>query len=623
MQSLIQAENISKRFGDKLLFSNISLNINPNDKAALVALNGTGKTTLLKILSGLDKPDDGKISCKKDLHIAYLPQNPILDDNLNVMDAVFYADTKRVKSIRDYRDALGSGDMKRIQQTGEVMDSLQLWDYEHSVKQILTQLDITDFKTSIKSLSGGQKKRVALASVLIDDADLIILDEPTNHLDLEMIEWLEDYLLQSNAAVFMVTHDRYFLDRVCTRIVEMDDNTIYSYQGNYATYLQNRSQRKEIMVTGAEKARNLMRTELEWIRRMPKARTSKPRYRIDAFKGLKEAAQNVPYDKEMKIAVKSERLGKKILEIDHLYKSFDDKHLIKDFSFRLSPNEKIGVVGKNGTGKTTLLNILTGLVAPDSGSVVWGSTVNYSYYKQDGLSFKNNDRPIDIITDIAEYIVLEDGRTLSASAFLQHFLFPPDLQYSHISKLSGGEKRRLYLCSVLINRPNILILDEPTNDLDLLSLQVLERYLIDFKGVVIIVSHDRYFMDKIVDHTLVFNENGKISDFPGNYTVYRTVTEDQEKKESKDSIVKKLKIENKPKTTPSKTKLSYRDKYEMEQLDKDLKELNRQKILLEKALNSGRLDAGELQLKSKEYVQLSEQIDDKEFRWLELSEFIG
>jgi ATP-binding cassette subfamily F protein uup len=624
MQSLIQAERISKRFGDKLLFCDISLNLNTGEKAAIVALNGTGKTTLLKILAGDESVDEGKITNMRGLRMAYLPQDPDFNFNASVIDSVFYADSERIRYIRSYHHAIESGDVEQMQVAGEAMDRLQLWDYEYVVKQVLTQLDITEFNVSIRTLSGGQRKRVALAAVLIDEADLIILDEPTNHLDLDMIEWLEDYLVQTKSAVLMVTHDRYFLERVCNRIFEIDEQTLYSYEGNYAYYLEKRELRKDQQMQGAEKAKNLMRTELEWIRRMPKARTHKPRYRIDAFQELKQAAQNSPFDSEMRIMVQAERLGKKVLEIDNLSMSFGNKTLINEFSYKLIPGEKIGIIGSNGTGKSTFLNIIAGLVAPTGGSFVWGKTANFAYYSQNGLQYNDNDKPIDIISAISENISLARGKVVSASGFLQHFMFPPSLQYARIKKLSGGEKRRLYLCSVLVQRPNVLILDEPTNDLDILTLQVLEQYLIDFQGVVIIVSHDRYFMDKVVDHVFVFEGDGVISDFPGNYTVYRTVIEDkQDKIEASPKVEISLKSEIRKSRNKASTKLSFKEKTEMEQIEKNIALLNKQKEEIESSLIDGELNQVDLNLQSKKFAEIIAAIDDAEFRWLEISDKIS
>ncbi|MDY0161140.1 MAG: ABC-F family ATP-binding cassette domain-containing protein [Bacteroidales bacterium] len=616
MQSIIQAENISKRFGEKLLFDNIFVNINEGEKAAIVGLNGTGKTTLLKILAGYENFSEGKISTANDIQIAYLPQYPELNENNTVLEAVFNSDTERVKLIKEYRNAIESQNLELIQKTNEAMDCLQLWDYEYIAKQILTKLSITNFNSKIKTLSGGQKKRVALAAVLIDEADLLILDEPTNHLDLDMIEWLEDYLFQTKSAVLMVTHDRYFLERICNKIIEIDEQTLFTYEGNFSAYLEKRSIRKENLMQSADKAKNLMRTELEWIRRMPKARTHKPKYRIDAFYDLKKAAQNITVDPELRIPVKSERLGKKVLEIENLSMSYGNLSLIKDYSLKINPGEKIGIIGKNGSGKTTFLNLITENITPDKGEIIWGETVKYAYYKQDGISFNDDDKPIDIIKALSENISLSNGKNVSASGFLQLFLFPPALQHAYIKKLSGGEKRRLYLCSILVQRPNVLILDEPTNDLDILTLQVLEQYLYDFSGSVIIVSHDRYFMDKIVDHIFVFEGNGKIKDFPGNYTVYRTQyeTPDINKSQPKEKVIKKGTSENITK------KLSFRDKYEMEQLDKELIRLNNEKSELELMLNSGNLNNNEIQEISQKFADLLKLIDTKELRWLELSD---
>lgn len=501
----------------------------------------------------------------------------------------------------------------------EKMDQYKAWDYENKVKQILSKLKITNFDQVVGQLSGGQKKRVGLAKVLITDPDFLILDEPTNHLDLEMIEWLEEYLNKSKGTLLMVTHDRYFLDRVCNEIIEMDANSIYTYKGNYSYYLEKRAERIENINAEVGKAQKLLKTEQEWMRRMPQARGTKAKYRIDAFYDLKKKAAAGFKEDSMELDIKSARLGKKILELEGLYKSFGDLKILEDFSYKFQRGEKIGIVGKNGTGKSTFLNIITRNLEPDSGSIEIGETVVYGYYRQDGITINENERIIDVIKDIAESIDLGNGKVMSASQFLEYFLFPPKTQYNYVSKLSGGEKRRLYLMTVLMKNPNFLILDEPTNDLDIMTLNVLEEYLMNFKGCLIIVSHDRYFMDKVVDQMFAFEGMGKIRNFPGNYTIYRDTIDEEEKELKKIEKPAKPKKE-KPKSNNTAKKLSFNEKREFEQLEVDLEALNTEKEELETAMSSGTLTNDELLQKASRIEEVINLIDEKEMRWLELSE---
>jgi len=627
MISLLQADNLSKRYGEKLLFEEISIHIAESQKIAIVAKNGTGKTSLLNILAGIDTGDTGKITMKRDLRIAYLPQDIVLNPDKTVLEAVFFQDDEIISTIREYNDCIAGEDHSRLQPILDKMDRLNAWDYESRVKQILGRLKITEFNTKIKFLSGGQKKRIALAGTLISEPELLILDEPTNHLDLDMIEWLENYLENSGMTILMVTHDRYFLDRVCNFIVEMDRGQIYTYQGNYSYFVEKRAERIDNLQANIDRSQNLMRTEQEWIRRMPKARTHKSKYRIAEFENIKAQASQRIDEKKLELGISSERLGKKVIDIYNISKSFGDKCLIKDFSYKLARNEKIGIVGKNGCGKTTFLNIITGLINPDKGRIEIGKTVKIAYYTQDGISFDEDSKPIDIVRNIAETVKLKNGKTFSAAGFLQYFLFPPDMQYTLVRKLSGGEKRRLYLCTVLMTQPNVLLMDEPTNDLDIMTLQVLEEYLLETDASVIIVSHDRFFMDKIVDHVFVFGNNGQISDFPGNYTQYRDsdlfVTDDNYRdnnEKSANSInPNQKKLDNKIKSDKPK-KMSFKDKFEFEKLEIELQELNLKKIELKKLLNSGELNHEELLKKSNEYSELLNSIGNKEMRWLELSE---
>ncbi len=626
MSSLLQAENLSKRYGEKLLFEKIDIHISEGQKIALVAKNGTGKTTLLNIIAGVDSGDTGTLSMKRDLKIGYLSQDISLDPEKDVIEAIFVQDNEVTRTLKRYNECVAQADQSGLQGILDKMDSLNIWDYESRIKQILGKLKISDFNKKVKYLSGGQKKRVALAGVLINEPELIILDEPTNHLDLDMIEWLEEFLERSGMTIFMVTHDRYFLDRVCNVILEMDQGKMFAYNGNYSYFVEKRAERIENMQANIERAQNLMRTEQEWIRRMPKARTHKSKYRIEEFYKIKDKASQRIDNQKLKLDIDSAHLGKKIINIYNISKSYGEECLIDNFSYKLAKNEKVGIVGSNGTGKTTFLNILTGSVKPDKGRIDVGSTVKIAYYTQDGISFDEDTRPIDVIKNISENIKLKNGKSLSASGFLQYFLFSPEMQYTYVRKLSGGEKRRLYLCSVLIDQPNVLIMDEPTNDLDIITLQVLEEYLHQIDACVIIVSHDRFFIDKIVDHVFVFEGNGKISDFPGNYTQYRNselfkneqaVKSQPEIKRDKESENKsKALSENKPK------KLSFNEKFELENLEKEISNLQAVKHDLENLINSGTLSNEELVKKTQEFAELLNKLEEKELRWIELSEFL-
>ena len=619
MISYLQVENLSKSYGDLTLFERISFGVGQGQKIALIAKNGTGKTSLLNIIAGIDSQDSGEIIFRNDIKVAYLQQNPDLDHNNTVLNEVFNSNDPVLSVIRDYEKALETNDQEKMTEMIEKMDQYKAWDYENKVKQILSKLKITNFDQVIGQLSGGQKKRVGMAKVLITNPDFLILDEPTNHLDLEMIEWLEEYLNKSKGTLLMVTHDRYFLDRVCNEIIELDTNSIFTYKGNYSYYLEKRAERIENSNAEVGKAQKLLKTEQEWMRRMPQARGTKAKYRIDAFYELKKKAASGFKEDSMELDIKSARLGKKILELDGLHKSFGDLTILNDFSYKFQRGEKIGIVGKNGTGKSTFLNIITQNLEADSGTIEIGETVVYGYYKQDGISINEDERIIDVIKEIAESIDLGNGKVMSASQFLEYFLFPPKTQYNYVSKLSGGEKRRLYLMTVLMRNPNFLILDEPTNDLDIMTLNVLEDYLLNFKGCLIIVSHDRYFMDKVVDHMFVFEGKGKIRNFPGNYTIYRdTITEEEKEIKKLDKQVKPKK--EKPKSNNNAKKLSFKEKREFEQLEIDLEQLNQEKEDLEQAMSSGTLSNDDLMEKSSRIQTVIDLIDEKEFRWLELSE---
>lgn len=616
----LQAENLTKRYGDLVLFENISFTINKDEKVALIARNGAGKSSLLDLLAGMDTPDGGKITRTNEITFGYFEQFPKLHPGHTVLEEIFSTGSEKIQTIRDFENAVLHGNEKEVARLSARIDHLDAWDTEVEIKQILTWLKITDYDARIGELSGGQQKRLALAKVLIGQPDFLILDEPTNHLDLDMIEWLEKYLEKTKATLLMVTHDRYFLDRVCTDIIEMENSEIYRYCGNYSYFLEKREERISSRQSAVARAQNLLRTEIEWMRRMPKARTTKAKYRIDAFGELEEQAKQRYNDRTVNLDVRSSRLGKKILEIHGVEKSYGSICLIRDFTYTFSRFEKVGIIGKNGSGKTTFLNLITGLVSPDKGFIDVGQTIRYGYYRQEGISFHPKDRVIDAVQKIAEEIAFEDGTKIGAAQMLTRFLFPPNVQYDHIEKLSGGEKRRLYLCTVLMQNPNFLILDEPTNDLDIVTLTILEEYLRTFEGCVIIVSHDRFFMDKIVDHLFVLDGNGNISDFPGNYTQYRnSLLETQ-------SVEKKaLQEEGRANATPERkkqahNKLTFNEKREMEQLETEIGFLETRKKELENELNSGSLDHETLFSKSREITSLTAILGEKEMRWLELSE---
>jgi len=619
MISFLQVEGLRKSFGDLELFEDLKFGIDKGEKVAIVARNGAGKTTLLNILSNVDSADKGSVIFRNDITIAFLPQEPNLDPKKSIIEEIHASSEEVYKALNSYNKALESGNADSIQKSMEAMDLLNAWDFETRANQILGQLKIYDTSQKIGTLSGGQQKRVALASVILQNPDFLILDEPTNHLDLDMIEWLEEYLCNATITLLMVTHDRYFLDRICNLILEIDDKQMYSYKGNYSYYLEKRAERIEIARAGADKAKNLLRTEQEWMRRMPKARGTKAKSRIDSFYELKDAASYKKVEKDININIQQTRMGKKILEVKNLYKSFGDKVILKDFSYLFNRGEKIGIVGDNGTGKSTFVNIITDTLKPDSGLVDVGQTIQFGYYSQKGIEFNPNDKVIDVVREIAEVVTLGDGSIMSITQFLTYFLFPPDTHYAFIEKLSGGEKRRLYLLTVLMQNPNFLILDEPTNDLDIMTLNVLEDYLQTFNGCVIIISHDRFFMDKVVDHLFAFNGNGDIKDFPGNYTQYRDykLEKEQLEKETKQPVAPK----EKPKKAPQvSNKKSFKEKMEFEKLEKEIEELEKLIATLEEELSSGTLSGDEITEKSILYQQSKDSLEEKELRWLELSE---
>ena len=619
MVSFLQVDSLSKRFGEHLLFENITFSIAQNQKVALIAKNGMGKSTLLRIIFGQETPDTGTVIFRNDVSLGFLEQDPELNPENYVFEEVFNTENPTLKLIKAYEQAVKDNDISILEELIPQMDALQAWDYDSQIKQILSELKVDKYTQRIKELSGGQKKRVGLAKVLISNPDFLILDEPTNHLDVEMTEWLEDYLDKTKATLLMVTHDRYFLDRVCDKIVEIDDFGIFSYDGNYSYYLEKREERIEARNASIDKAKNLLRTEQEWMRRMPQARSHKAKYRIDNFYKIKEVASQNISEQQLELDIKGQRLGKKILELEHVNKSYGNLSVLKDFTYKFVRGEKIGIIGRNGVGKSTFLDIITRQIEPDSGTIEIGETVVYGYYKQAGITFKEDDRPIDIVKNISEKIDLGNGRVMSASQFLEYFLFPDKLQYSLVAKLSGGERRRLYLLTVLMSNPNFLILDEPTNDLDIMTLNVLEEYLQSFQGCLIIVSHDRFFTDKVVDRVFAFEGDGVVKDFPGNYTQYKNKKEEEEllRKQAE----KKIPAAPKPVREKEKVrKLTFKERQEMQQLETDMENLNAEKSKLEDALNSGTLGADELVKSSQRIAEIIDILDEKEMRWLELSE---
>ena len=622
MNSILQVENLTKSFGDLVLFENISFGLAEGQRVGLIAKNGSGKSTLLNILSGKEGYDSGHIAFRRDLRVGYLEQDPHYPEELTVLEACFWHGNAVTALIKEYERCMETEGHPGLDDLLARMEHEKAWEYEQKAKQILSQLKIFDFGQRVGSLSGGQLKRVALANTLITEPELLILDEPTNHLDLDMTEWLEEYLRRNPLSLLMVTHDRYFLDRVCSEIMELDGHALYQYKGNYSYYLEKRQERMEAKTAEIERANNLYRTELEWMRRMPQARGHKARYREEAFYELEKVAKQRFRDDNVKLDVKASYIGSKIFEADHLYKSFGDLKILDDFSYIFARYEKMGIIGNNGTGKSTFIKILMGQVQPDSGTLDIGETVRFGYYSQEGLQFDEQMKVIDVVQNIAEVIELGDGKRLTASQFLQHFLFTPEKQHSYVYKLSGGERRRLYLCTVLMRNPNFLVLDEPTNDLDIVTLNVLEEYLRGFHGCVIVVSHDRYFMDKVVDHLLVFNGQGDIRDFPGNYTQYRDWREVKEQQDKeKERLAAKPQEEKTRRVRPEgKRRMTFKERKEFEALEQEIAVLEQEKKEIEDALCSGTLSVAELTEKSKRLPVLTDEIDGKTMRWLELSE---
>ena len=635
MTPLLDIQHLTKRFGALELFTDISFSVAEGQKVGLIAHNGAGKSTLLSILAGHEDYEEGNIVMRRDAHIAILEQQPVFDPETTVIDACFNRAGELSALISKYEQCLATPGNPGLNELIEEMERHQAWDFELRAKQILSKLQIPDYTQRVSELSGGQLKRVALANVLLADADLLVLDEPTNHLDLDMIEWLESYLQRTTKALLMVTHDRYFLDNVCENILELDDMGLYTYTGNYEYYLEKREQRISATNANIARANNLYCKELDWMRRMPCARGTKARYRKEAFYELEKRAKQRREERVARLEVKSGYIGSKIFEAEYVSKSFSardnkgnqtEKVILKDFYYNFSRYEKMGIVGANGTGKSTFIKLLLGLQKPDSGRFVVGETVRFGYFSQDGIQFDEQDKVIDAVRKHAEFIDLGGGRHLTAMQFLGHFLFPPSRQQDYIYKLSGGEKRRLQLCTVLMKNPNFLVLDEPTNDLDIATLQILEEYLQDFKGCVIVVSHDRYFMDKVVDHLLVFKGEGEIDDFPGNYSEYREWKSLREQEEQQERELHKKESATTKQNTwggEKKRKLSFKEKQEMQQLEADIEKLEAEKAEIESALCSGTLSVDDLTEKSKRLPVLSEELDTKSMRWLELSEIEG
>ena len=617
--NFLSVENIAKSYGERVLFTDISFGINAGQKIGFVAKNGTGKTSLLDILSGKDTPNSGTVTYRKNLRTAFLSQEPDLNPGLTVEETIFSSDNPILKIIAAYEKALQNPhDTEAYQKAFDDMDAFNAWDFETLYKQLLFKFKLEDLNKKVKTLSGGQKKRLALTNALLTQPELLIMDEPTNHLDLEMIEWLESFFARENITLFMVTHDRYFLERVCNEIVELDEGKLYSYKGNYSYFLEKRQARIENEATETAKAKQLYKKELDWMRRQPKARTTKSKSRIDDFHEIKSQAHKRRSEHEVQLELNMERLGTKVVEIHGISKAFEEKQLFTKFSYNFLRGERLGIIGKNGTGKSTFLNIITGNLKPDSGKVVIGETVKFGYYTQRGITIKEGQKVIDVIREFGDYIPLKKGRQISAQQLLERFLFDRKKQYDFVEKLSGGERKRLYLCTVLIQNPNFLILDEPTNDLDIVTLNVLENFLMDFPGCVVVVSHDRYFMDKIVDHLFVFSEGGSIEDFPGNYSDYRSYTDSATRNEesSQEPVQKK---KNSWKDDSNKVKLSYNEQKEFQKLEKEIVKLESERETLQNKFATEGWDGEEIDKQSRILQQLTDSIEEKTERWFELS----
>ena len=617
----LSVENLSKSYGIKILFEKLTFGISKGDKMALIANNGTGKSSLLKIIAGNDVSDEGKVTLRTGIRVGYLSQEPNYEEELSINEIIEKSNTLVMNIIREYEEALqaqmdnyNDHTQKQYDDVTNRMDNASAWDYQDRMKQILSQFKITDLTARVESLSGGQKKRLALAILLLDEPELLLLDEPTNHLDIEMIEWLEKYLQKQNITLLMVTHDRYFLDRVCNHILELEDGNLYHHKGNYAYFLEKKMERELVFDTEISKANKLMKKELDWIRRSPKARTTKSKSRISDFHKTKDKANSKKVKQELSLQVKMSRVGGKILELKKVYKSFGDKKILSGFDYVFRNRERIGIIGKNGVGKTTFLDIITEKQKADSGKINIGETIVYGYFTQEGIKLKEDKRVIEVLKDIAEVIVMADGKKVTASTLLQHFMFTPEMQYTYVSKLSGGERRRLYLLTILMKNPNFLILDEPTNDLDLLTLNKLEEFLLNFNGCLILVSHDRYFMDKLTEHLFIFKGDAIIEDHYCSYSEFRN-------KQIKEVKQKKQKLDNPKKNNNSQVKkLSYKENKEYNSLEKEIKLLENEKVKLEIELNTSSSNADIITKNSILIAKLIQEIDDKSFRWLELDE---
>ena len=623
----LQVDNLSKSYGEKQLFSGISFGINQGQKIAFIAKNGTGKTSLLNIIMGKDIPDEGSVTIRKDIKVAYLAQNSSFDSEMTVIETVIDSNNDFFEAIKNYEEALLKLSRDNSEESNELlqkamvaMDLKNAWDYENKIKEVLSRLKITDINQKVKSLSGGQMRKLALAKSLIDEVDLLFLDEPTNHLDIEMIEWLEAFLSQQKMTLFIVTHDRYFLDNVCEEIIELDNNEIYHYRGKYDYFVEKKAQRLANQAKEQEKAANLYRKEIEWMRRMPKARTTKSKARIDAFYDIEKRAKKHIEKDTPEFKVKLSRIGNKILEVNHIDKSFDDLSVIKDFSYTFKRGERIGVVGANGSGKSTFFKLIMGELKPDRGSIVKGQTMIFGYFSQDGLKIKDDQRLIDIVKDVADEIPFGTSSTLSASQFLHYFNFDHNTQHNYYSNLSGGEKRRLQLLLTFVLNPNFLILDEPSNDLDIDTLNVLEDFLTKYQGCLLVTTHDRAFLDKVVDHLFVFEGNGVMKDYHSNYTEYRQLKKDKEKKIKKQKLEEKKKVDEKPKIKPRKA--SFKEKREFEQISKEIEDLEQRKSEITDLLNAGEGSVDDFKNWSDEFKQVQDDLDEKEMRWLELSEIM-
>lgn len=615
--NLLSVENLSKSYGERVLFENLNFGLEKGQKVALVARNGTGKTSLMRIISGLDTPDNGQVVFRSDTSVGYLPQEPEMDGSKTIIDEVLAGDSPSLHALQDYEKALlHPENTEALQKAYEVLEHQQGWDLEMRFRQVLGKLEIHDLEQKISSLSGGQKKRVALAKLLVEEPDVIIMDEPTNHLDLEMVEWLEEHLSREGLTLFMVTHDRYFLDRVCTDILELEDQTLYRYKGNYSYFLEKKAERQEQVKTETERAQNLFRKELDWMRRTPQARTTKSKARISSFYDIKETAGRRVKDDQVQMEIQTTRMGSKIVEFHKVKKAYGEKRILDGFSYTFKRGERVGLVGRNGSGKSTFLQILTGQMQPDGGKVVVGDTIKFGYYKQDGLKFRDDQKVIDVIKDIAEVLPLAKGRKLTAAQLLERFLFDRKQQYVYVSKLSGGEKRRLYLLTLLMDNPNFLILDEPTNDLDIVTLQVLEDFLEDFEGCLLIVSHDRHFMNRLVDHLFVLDGKGNVKDYIGDYEDYRQALKEEKSAEKVEKVAAVAAAAAK-----EKKKLNYNEQREFDGLLDEIAKLEKRKEEITRMFEAGLSENAQIAALSQELSDIEKRLEQKSNRWLELSEW--